>query len=49
MGKKEDVRDHAQEREWLRNLGKGNIFQGVQQLVQQEKSEKSDKKEDKKK
>ena len=41
MGKKNNVRDHAKEREWLRSLGKGNIFQGVQRLVKQEKSQKS--------
>ncbi len=29
------VRSHSQEREWLVNLGKGNIVAGVRSLVQQ--------------
>jgi len=41
------VREHAQEREWLLNLGKGNIFAGVQSLIEEE--EKQDKQKDKKK
>ena len=41
MGKntKVAVRSHSQEREWLVKLGKGNIFEGVQNLIQQEKRE----------
>ena len=41
MGKKTKVavRSHAQEREWLLRLGKGNIFEGVQNLIQREKGE----------
>lgn len=37
MGKKqkEDVRDHSHEREWLLQLGQGNLVSGVDQLLQQ--------------
>ena len=31
------VRLHSQEREWLLNLGNGNILEGVRNLVQQAK------------
>ena len=37
------VREHAQERAWLLNLGKGNIFEGVQNLIQEEKEKRSSK------
>ncbi len=30
-----DVRGHSQEREWLLNLGGGNIVDGVKNLVEQ--------------
>jgi hypothetical protein len=33
------VRSHSQEREWLLRLGEGNIFEGVQNLIRQEKGE----------
>lgn len=42
-----EIRDHSAERAWLLNLGKGNIFEGVQNLLQnaaKEKDEKSKKK-----
>jgi len=32
-----EVRLHAQEREWLLNLGQGNIIEGVRNLIQQAK------------
>ena len=31
------VRLHSQEREWLMNLGNGNIVEGVRNLVEQNK------------
>lgn len=34
-----EVRNHLSEREWLRNLGKGNIIEGVQSLVRETKKE----------
>jgi hypothetical protein len=30
-----DVRDHSQEKEWLKQLGQGNLVNGVDQLLQQ--------------
>jgi hypothetical protein len=41
MGKntKIAVRSHSQEREWLLRLGKGDIFVGVQNLIQQERGD----------
>lgn len=39
-----EVRDHSSEREWLRNLGKGNIFEGVQSLILETQKKKTDKK-----
>ena len=30
-----DVRVHSEEREWLLNLGGGNIIEGVQHLIQE--------------
>jgi hypothetical protein len=30
-----DVRLHSQEREWLRNLGGGDLVEGVQNLIRQ--------------
>ena len=30
-----DVRKHSEEREWLLNLGGGNIIEGVQHLIQE--------------
>ena len=33
--KKINVREHSEEREWLIDLGEGNLVAGVQQLVQQ--------------
>jgi hypothetical protein len=46
MAKKEtiNVRDHSQEREWLLSLGKGNIFAGVQSLLQKVQESKAEKK-----
>ncbi|GAB4450927.1 MAG: hypothetical protein Kow0031_33440 [Anaerolineae bacterium] len=37
MGRKTniEVRDHTTEREWLLQMGGGNLVNGVQQLVQQ--------------
>lgn len=37
MFKKSDanVREHSEEREWLLNLGQGNLIAGVQNLLQQ--------------
>jgi len=37
MGKNKniDVRLHSQEREWLRNLGGGDLVEGVQNLIRQ--------------
>lgn len=35
------VRSHSEEREWLRNLGDGNIVEGVRHLIQQSKEETS--------
>ena len=35
--KKLAVRLHSQEREWLLNLGNGNMLEGVRNLVQQAK------------
>ena len=37
MGRKHkiEVRDHNKEREWLLQMGSGNLVNGVQQLVQQ--------------
>ncbi len=38
MGRKKnniEVRDHSKEREWLLQVGGGNLISGVQQLVQQ--------------
>jgi hypothetical protein len=32
-----EVRLHRQEREWLLNLGQGNIIEGVRNLIQQAK------------
>jgi hypothetical protein len=32
---KNNVRDHSEEREWLTNLGEGNLVAGVQFLVRQ--------------
>ena len=31
------VRSHEQEREWLRTLGKGSIFDGVKNLIQRDR------------
>jgi hypothetical protein len=31
------VRSHQQELEWLRNLGQGNIAQGVKSLIERDK------------
>ena len=45
--KKFVVRDHDKERAWLLRLGKGNIFVGVQNLIQEQQeklAEKIDKK-----
>ena len=33
--KKSKVREHSEEREWLVDLGEGNLVAGVQQLIQQ--------------
>ena len=43
MAKKEElpVREHAQEKAWLLLLGKGNIFKGVQNLLEKEENDKS--------
>ncbi len=35
------IRSHSQEREWLLNLGNGNIVTGVRQLVKQKKEKPS--------
>lgn len=37
MGKKKDidVRLHAQEREWLRSLGEGDLVEGARNLIRQ--------------
>ena len=43
------VREHAQERAWLLSLGKGNIFAGVQSLIEAEEEKKLSKKDKKKK
>ena len=32
---KSNVRDHSEEREWLTDLGEGNLVAGVQFLIQQ--------------
>ena len=32
------VRSHSKEREWLLNLGQGNLVQGVRTLVEQTQS-----------
>lgn len=32
---KQSIRSHSQERQWLVNLGKGNLVEGVRSLVQQ--------------
>jgi hypothetical protein len=41
MGKdsKASVRSHLQERQWLIDLGNGNILEGVKQLLSQLKGE----------
>ncbi len=36
-----EVREHSEEREWLRNLGAGNILMGIQHLIEQTKGEES--------
>lgn len=43
MSKKDEapVRDHSQERAWLLSLGKGNIFKGVQNLLEKEEADKT--------
>ena len=41
--KKIIVREHAQERAWLLSLGKGNIFAGVQSLVEDAEERKDQK------
>jgi len=38
---KMDVRAHSEEREWLTNLGGGNIVEGVQNLIQDLTSKRS--------
>ena len=37
------VREHSEEREWLIDLGEGNLVAGVQQLVQQMEQQQSQK------
>ncbi len=32
-----EVRLHSQEREWLLNLGNGNILEGIRNLIEQAK------------
>ena len=43
--KKEDVREHSQEREWLLSLGNGNIFEGVQNLIEEAKDRRTSRRE----
>lgn len=38
-----EIREHSAERAWLLDLGKGNIFEGVQNLLQSTAKEKDDK------
>lgn len=37
----EAVREHLQERAWLLLLGKGDIFKGVQNLLEKEENDKA--------
>ncbi len=37
---KKEIRGHAEERSWLLTLGSGNIFKGVQNLIEKENEEK---------
>ncbi len=37
--KKQNVRDHSEERDWLLRLGGGNIFFGVQNLLKEEEDQ----------
>ena len=40
---KESVRDHSEEREWLTDLGGGNLVAGVQLLLRQMAEKKAEK------
>ena len=40
---KENVRDHSEEREWLTDLGGGNLVAGVQLLLRQLAEKKAEK------
>jgi hypothetical protein len=38
-----EVREHSQEREWLKNMGNGSVLEGVRNLIEDAKERRSEK------